>query len=79
MLFQVAQVRVLGRLFLLVCIMDQEVEAVRLGICSDGSQKLLLMKNYQLLDSLAEHIQQTSAFSACVSRGSPLKTAFGIL
>lgn len=81
MLFQVAHIGILGRLFRLVCIMDQQVETIRPGIGANGRQKLLLMEHHECLYGLAEDIQESSALGASVSPGSlvPLQTGFGIL
>lgn len=72
MLFQVAHVSILGRLFLLVYIMDEEIETIRSRIRPNSRLKLLLVKHDQLLDSLAEQIEQPPPFSASVSWGSLL-------
>ena len=67
MFFEVTHVRVLRVLLLLVCMMDQQIEAVCARIPFHHSQKLLFMEEQKLLHGRSKQIEKPPAFLAKVS------------
>jgi hypothetical protein len=67
--FQVAQVLILCPVFFLVRHVDQQVEAIAIGVDTDYRLELLFVQQEQFLDGFAKSVQKIPALATVCQAG----------